>query len=160
MDNEKILEIVNQKFTEFLAEKNYRKTQERYAILNLIYSDPRRFDMNMLYEAMNDKNFRVSRATLYNTMQLLLECNLVIKNRFEQNNTFYERAYNNETHHYLICTNCRIVKEYRNAELKLILQNRKIKNFNPTHHNLHIFGICNNCARRFKIKDKQTKLKK
>ena len=160
IDNEKILEIVNQKFTDFLAENNYRKTQERYAILNLIYSDPRRFDMNLLFTAMNEQNFRVSRATLYNTMQLLLECNLVIKNRFEQNNTYYERAYNNEIHHYLICTNCHIVREYRNAELKFIIQNRKIKNFNSTHYNLQIFGICNNCARRFKLKDKQTKLKK
>jgi len=151
MDNDKVLEIVNQKFTEFLTEKKCRKTPERYAILKHIYSDHRHFDMDSLYKAMTEKNFRVSRATLYNTMQILLDCNLVLKHQFGQNISFYERAYNNDFHHHLICTECHSIKEYKNAELKLVIQNRKIKNFNPSHYSLCIFGICNTCARRLRL---------
>ena len=123
MDNLKVLEIVNQKLTDYLTEKKCRKTPERYAILNLIYSNHRHFDMDSLYKAMTEHNFRVSRATLYNTMQLLLECDLVLKHQFGQNISFYERAYNNDFHHHLICTNCNMIKEYKNAELKSVIQN-------------------------------------
>jgi len=159
MDNNKVLEIVNQKLTDFLTIKNYRKTPERYAILNLIYSDHRHFDMDSLYRAMNENKFRVSRATLYNTMQLLLDCELVLKHQFGQNLSFYERAFNNELHHHLICLNCKTIKEYKNLELKSVMQNIKIKNFTPSHYGLYIFGICNTCARRIKIQNKQLKVK-
>jgi len=151
MDNDKILEIVNQKFTEYLTANKCRKTAERYAILNLIYSDHRHFDMESLYKAMTDQNFRVSRATLYNTMQLLVDCNLVLKLQFGQNLSFYERAYNNELHHHLICTNCHSIREYRNAEIKSVIQNKKIRNFIPSHYSLNVFGVCNACARRLKV---------
>ena len=157
MDNEKILEIVNQKLTDYLTAKKCRKTPERYAILKLIYSDHRHFDMDSLYKAMTDKNFRVSRATLYNTMQLLIECNLVVKHQFGQNLSFYERAFNNDFHHHLICTNCNTIKEYKNAEFRSIIQNKKIKSFTPSHYSLYVFGTCNTCVRRLKIKNKQLK---
>jgi Fur family ferric uptake transcriptional regulator len=158
MDNDKVLEIVNQKFTEYLIANNYRKTQERYAILNLIYSDHRHFDMDSLYDAMTEQNFRVSRATLYNTMQLLLECNLVLKHQFGQNISLYERAYNNELHHHLICTNCHMIREYKNTELKSIIQSKKVRNFTPSHYSLYVFGTCNSCGRRIKVKNKQLKI--
>ena len=158
MDNDKVLEIVNQKFTEYLTENKCRKTPERYAILNLIYSDHRHFDMDSLYKAMTEQNFRVSRATLYNTMQLLLDCNLVLKHQFGQNLSFYERAYNNDFHHHLICTNCHMIWEYKNAELKSVIQNKKIKNFTPSNYSLYVFGMCNSCIRRLKAKSKQLKI--
>ena len=152
MDNDKILEVVNQKFTEYLTANKCRKTPERYAILKLIYSDRQHFDMESLYKAMTEQNFRVSRATLYNTMQLLLECNLVLKHQFGQNLSFYERAYNNDLHHHLICTNCHTIREYKNAELKSSIQNRKFRNFTPSHYSLYVFGVCNSCTRQLKVK--------
>jgi len=114
--------------------------------------------MDSLYKAMKEQNFRVSRATLYNTMQILSECNLVLKHQFGHNLSFYERAYNNDAHHHLICTNCNTIREYKNAELKTVIQNRKLKNFNPKHYSLYIFGICHICARQLKIKSKQIKI--
>jgi len=158
MDNDKVLEIVNQKFTEYLTANKCRKTPERYAILNLIYSDHRHFDMDSLYKAMTEQSIRVSRATLYNTMQLLLECNLVLKHQFGENLSFYERAYNNELHHHLICTNCHSIREYKNAELRNIIQSQKIKNFSPAHYCLYVFGTCNSCVRQLKIKNRQIKI--
>ena len=160
MDKDKIREIVNQKFTEYLTLRKCRKTPERYAILNLIYTDHRHFNMDSLYKAMTEQNFRVSRATLYNTMQLLLDCNLVLKHQFGQNLSFYERAYNNDFHHHLICTNCQSIQEYKNDELKSIIQSRKIRNFTPSHYSLYIYGICSPCARRLKAQERQLNIKK
>jgi Fur family ferric uptake transcriptional regulator len=148
----KILEIVKQKFTEYLTAHKCRKTPERYAILDLIYTEQRHFDMDSLYEAMNKRNFRVSRATLYNTMQLLLDCKLVLKHQFGQNISSYERAYNNDFHHHLICTNCHEIQEYKDAELRTVIQNKKIKRFAPSHYCLYIYGLCNACAKQEKAK--------
>ena len=157
MDKEnKIRELVRQKFDEYLTANQCRKTQERYAILDLIYSDSRHFDMDTLYEAMTERNFRVSRATLYNTMQLLLKCNLVLKHQFGQNLSFYERAYNNEFHHHLICTVCHKVHEYKDVKLRTWIQNKKIKQFTPLSYNLYIYGVFNICARNIK---KQNQIK-
>ena len=152
MDNIQTREIVKNIFTNYLTAKNRRKTPERYAILDFIYSEPGHFDMDSLYEAMTKSNFRVSRATLYNTMQLLLECKLVLKHQFGTNLSYYERSYNNNFHHHLICTNCDSVQEYKDLEFKNLIQDKKIKRFTPSLYSLHIFGICSKCARKLKKK--------
>jgi len=154
MDRDQTRQIVKQMFTDYLTAKKCRKTPERYAILDFIYSEPGHFDMDSLYEAMNERNFRVSRATLYNTMQLLLECNLVLKHQFGSNLSYYERAFNNDFHHHLICTNCHTVEEYKDSELKTLIQNKKIKKFTPSHYSLYIFGTCNKCVRALKQRKK------
>jgi Fur family ferric uptake transcriptional regulator len=151
MDKEsKVREVVRQKFTEYLTANKCRKTPERYAILDLIYSEPRHFSMDALYEAMTEKNFRVSRATLYNTMELLLDCRLVLKHQFGNTYAVYERAYNSDFHHHLICTECHKVQEYKDAALKLVIRNKKIRQFTPVHYNLYIYGLCNICVRKLK----------
>ena len=161
MDNEQTRETVKQLFTKYLTAKNCRKTPERYAILDFIYTEPGHFDMDSLYEAMNNRNFRVSRATLYNTMELFLECDLVLKHQFGSNISYYERSYNNDFHHHLICTNCHSVEECKEPDLKELIQCKKIKRFTPSNYSLYIFGTCSKCLKELrqqkkKLQEKQT----
>ena len=113
METQNVKDTVRQIFTEYLNANGHRKTPERYAILDTIYSIDGHFDIDMLYsQMMNHENFRVSRATLYNTIILLINARLVIKHQFGTSSQ-YEKSYNRETHHHQICTQCGKVTEFQ-----------------------------------------------
>ena len=120
---ENVKDKVKQILTEYLQVNGHRKTPERYAILDTIYSIKGHFDIDTLYNYMaNEGKFRVSRATLYNTIILFIDAKLVIKHQFG-NSSQYERAYNNETHHHMICTECGKVTEFQDENLKQAIAN-------------------------------------
>ena len=146
MGDKNVKETVRQIFTEYLETNGHRKTPERFAILDTIYSINGHFDIDMLYsQMMNQENFRVSRATLYNTIILLMDAKLVIKHLFG-NSSQYEKSFNIETHHHLICTQCGKVTEFQNETLKAAIANPKLNRFQMSHYSLYIYGICSKCA--------------
>ena len=145
MEDKNVKETVRQIFTEYLTANGHRKTPERYAILDTIYTIKGHFDIDMLYSYMAEKEkFRVSRATLYNTIVLLIDAGLVIKHQFG-NTSQYERSYNNETHHHVICTMCGKVSEFEDENLKQAIVDTKVKGFHVSHYSLYIYGVCNKC---------------
>lgn len=157
MGDKNVKETVRQIFTEYLEANGHRKTPERFAILDTIYSINGHFDIDMLYGLMmNEENFRVSRATLYNTIILLMDAKLVIKHLFG-NSSQYEKSFNIETHHHLICTQCGKVTEFQNETLKAAIANTKMNRFQMSHYSLYIYGICGRCARMKKKKTTNNK---
>jgi Fur family ferric uptake transcriptional regulator len=105
-----IQERVREAFLRYLNEKGHRKTPERFAILAEIYAIKGHFDIEELYIKMKEKNYRVSRATLYNTIDLLLDCELIKKHQFGQNSSNFEKSFEFKQHDHLILSDGEVIE--------------------------------------------------
>ncbi len=142
---------VKEIFTAYLEKKELRKTNERYSILEEIYAFKGHFDVEALYSQMKNQHMQVSRATVYNTLDILVECGLVSKHQFGQNQAQYEKSFGSRQHDHLICTDCQKVIEFCDPRIHNIQKSvEDLLEFNILNHSLLLYGACkkNNCENR------------
>ena len=134
---------VKEIFSRHLEEHNFRRTPERYAILEEIYNRTDHFYAEALYIHMKNSNYRVSRATVYNTLELLVVCDLITKHQFGKNLTQYEKSFGFKQHDHLICVDCGKVIEFCDPRIQQIKTTMgEILNFEVLSHDLNLYGRC------------------
>jgi Fur family ferric uptake transcriptional regulator len=126
-----------------------RATAERFAVLDAVLQTQGHFDAEGLYYRLITNGTKVSKATVYNTLDLLQNCGLVSKYRFTESSSRYEKAFGRPQHHHLVCLQCGDIIEFVNEKMDRI-QNEVCdeKSFAPQSSTLQIFGTCSKCKRQ------------
>lgn len=129
----------------YIEEKGLRRTPERFALLEHIYSHHGRFDVDKLHLSICE-NYPVSRATVYNTLELFVACNLIVKHFISSTHIEYERTLQSQSStNHIICTECGVIKKFTDTTIDKTLRAKQFKDFDSLHHILYMYGTCNKC---------------
>lgn len=143
-ESEEIVSL-HDKLTEFLRRRNLRKTQERYAILDKAVDMGAHFGVDALYNALENEGYHVSRATVYNTLELLCEAAILNRHLFATNQARYELA--TGAHLHLICRHCGSIREIEDESLTSSILSAHFPDFQPEYSSSIVYGICENCGK-------------
>jgi Fur family ferric uptake transcriptional regulator len=143
MDNSSARDILKK----FLLEKNLRPTKERFLLLDEVMKMTGHFDADQFHASLSKRALKASRATVYNTLDLLVNCGLISKYRFGENHSRYEKAFGRPRHDHMICLECGDIIEFVMPKIEAIQKEVCEENkFEPHNSTLQIFGICSRCS--------------
>lgn len=114
------IEMIKEVLKKYLRDKGFRNTPERYTILEEIYKLDHHFNVDDLYLIMMQKKYHVSKATIYNTIEIFLDAGLIRKHQFGEKtltSSSYEKSYFDKQHDHLV-----IYKKNSNKEIEEIIE--------------------------------------
>ena len=136
-------------FREYLAKRSLRMTEERRAILAALLHTRGHFDVDGLSDMLRKSGRRVSRATIYRTLDHLVESGLAIRHDFGDNNSRYEKAFGRLHHDHMVCLHCGGIEEFENPEIEALQETvSREHGFELVRHTMLLFGLCGKCGSR------------
>lgn len=152
MKDDKVLNPARAALSQYLKEKKMRRTPERFAILEKVFSTDAHFYVDVLHEAMELEGYHVSLSTVYATVQLLIDAGLVRRHQFPNQPAQYERVLQGvtENHHHLVCNSCGRVKAVKDPELADRISSLRYPTFRTEFFSLYVYGLCSRCQKRLR----------
>lgn len=139
--------LAEERFRRFLSDHDLKLTAERRAILREFYDIHEHIEADELTFRLRRAGVRVSRATIYRTLDLLVQAGLARRIRLGKDHAYYEHILGREAHEHMICLGCDRIIEWLDPELtRLVFRNCQEQSFAPARHSLQVFGYCQDCA--------------
>ncbi len=137
------------KLEQFLREKGYKFTPERQVVVREVFSSHGHFDAEELYRRIKRRNKKVSLATIYRTLPLLVKSGLIREVMRCQGKGVYEHIWGHSHHDHLICVSCGKVIEFSEDRIEKLQDDICARfQFQPVEHRLGIRGYCKDCQKR------------
>ncbi|MDR2121073.1 MAG: transcriptional repressor [Tannerella sp.] len=143
-------------FNEYLTRQGLRKTPERKTILDHICQIQGPFDIDTLYERMEENNFHVSKASVYDTIELLMNACLIVRHQFSKQTVRYELRSVASGHFHVICCYCGAIKEVKSDKIMRFMKDLKIAKFSQEYCSMYVYGMCSKCKYRLPEQNKKT----
>jgi Fur family ferric uptake transcriptional regulator len=138
-----------QQFLAWLRGRGQRVTEERLALFEEVFSQHGHIDAEEILAGMQAHGSKISRATVYRNLDLLVECGLARKQQLASRRFLYEHVHGGQYHDHLVCAVCGRVVEFVSAGIAALqTEICRAHGFSPAHHTLQISGLCNDCAAR------------
>jgi Fur family ferric uptake transcriptional regulator len=135
-----------ERFIAFIRERGQRVTSERLTLLDEIFAQHGHIDAEHLLESLRSRGAKISRATVYRNLELLVECGLVHKQRLGRDRHLYEHVHAGQRHDHLVCAECGRVVEFISPGIAAMqTEICRAHGFRPERHALQITGLCNAC---------------
>jgi Fur family ferric uptake transcriptional regulator len=144
MDN---FAVKKEDFKGFLSSRGLKQTTKRDEILSEILSIEGHFDPDELFMRLKAKKSKVSKASIYRTIPLLIESGLIVEVERVDKHAHYEKVYEERHHDHMICISCGKVIEFFSPDLETLQLNLcETERFTAMRHSLEIMGYCRNCG--------------
>ncbi len=132
------------RFREYLRGRNLPVTPQRLRIAEIIFGTHSHISADEILDRLEAENQPVGKATVYRTLDLLLEAGLIREHDFGEGFRRYEPTWIH--HEHLVCTSCGKVIEFQSEDVDRIeSEMAALHRFHPTHHKMEIYGKCQEC---------------
>ncbi len=133
-------------FAEYMRQAGRRCTPERFLVLSAAESLQGHFTARVVADVLQRNSTHVSMATVYSTMQMLVDCGMLRKLYIDNAATVYEMSM--ACHKHLVCTKCGKIKKLKDPEFDEMLRKRRFSAFTPAYATVSVYGVCSTCARK------------
>lgn len=151
--------VLRERLQKYILEKSMRQTPERVAMLEALTKFKGQFTVDDMEALFAESNFKLSRATVYNTIHLFEEAGILRRHKTSGQKACYQVVFSSDplSCYQEICTICGKVRDFTDTEMAKHIQARKSRFFRPEYFSIQIHGVCYGCLRKMK-KEKQNNI--
>ena len=134
-------------FEEHIRRSGGRVTRERLELFDEIFRQHGHIDAENIYRSLRRRESKISRATVYRNLELLVDCGLVRRQRLGQRRYLYEHVHPGLAHDHIVCQVCHRVVEFISPAISALQREiARAHGFDPARHSLQISSVCAECA--------------